>query len=232
VLTRDDLGAMVSAIREGRRMYDNLRRFLHYALSGGLAEILVMLAGPAVGFAVPLQAGQLLWVNLLTHGLPGVAMGNEAPAADVLRRPPHPPQEPLLDSGTMRRVGVLGSVIAIACLLAGAYARNAGHPWQSVVFMTLAFSQLAVAIALRPRGAGLGTNPMLTGAVVLNLVLAVLAVTWLPLRELLHTTPLDAQELALCAATAFLPAVVARIQSMRQPSVRPADQGDRAADLR
>ena len=232
VLTRDDLGAMVSAIREGRRMYDNLRRFLHYALSGGLAEIVVMLTGPAFGFAVPLQAGQLLWVNLLTHGLPGVAMGNEAPAADVLRRPPRPPREQLLDAATIRRVAVLGSTIGAACLFAGAYARHAGHPWQSVVFLTLAFSQLAAALALRPRGAGLTTNPMLGGAVVLNVILAVLAVTWAPLRELLHTTPLDVSEIVLCAAAAIVPAIVARCQVLWSRSARPADERDRAADLR
>jgi Ca2+-transporting ATPase len=80
VLTEDDLSAMVPAIAEGRRVYDNLRRFLHYALSGGVAEVLIMLFGPLFGFAVPLQAGQILWVNLLTHGLPGVAMGSEPPS--------------------------------------------------------------------------------------------------------------------------------------------------------
>lgn len=212
-------------------MYENLRRFLHYALSGGLAEVLVMLAGPALGFAVPLQAGQLLWVNLLTHGLPGVAMGNEVPAANVLHRPPRPPGEQPLDAATMRRVGILGTAIAIACLFAGAYARHSGHPWQSIVFVTLAFSQLAVSLALRPRGARLGSNPMLTGAVALNVVLAVLGVSWAPLRELLHTTRLDAAEIMLCAAAAVLPALVARIQAMRQPSTWSSDEGDRAAHL-
>lgn len=103
---------------------------------------------------------------------------------------------------------------------------------QRVVFVTLAFSQLAVALALRPRGAGLATNPMLTGAVALNVVLAVLAVAWVPLRELLHTTPLDAQELALCGAAAIIPAIVSRIQAMRQWSAGPADEGNRAADPR
>ena len=231
VLTRDDLGAMVSAIREGRRMYDNLRRFLHYALSGGFAEILVMLAGPALGFAVPLQAGQLLWVNLLTHGLPGVAMGNETAAANVLHRSPRSPREQLLDRATARRVAILGLAIATACLLAGAYARHTGHPWQSIVFVTLAFAQLGAAIALRPRGAGLTGNPMLSAAVALNVVLAILAVTWHPLRELLHTSPLDANELWVCVAAAILPAVVARVQAMRQRSAGPADECDRAGDL-
>ena len=98
VLTSDDLSAMVAAIAEGRRAYDNLRRFLHYALSGGLAEVLIMLIGPVVGFALPLQAGQILWVNLLTHGVPGVAMGNEPAESDVLSRPPRPPRQSLVDT--------------------------------------------------------------------------------------------------------------------------------------
>jgi Ca2+-transporting ATPase len=225
VLTRDDLGAMVAAIREGRRMYDNLRRFLHYALSGGLAEIVVMLIGPAFGFPVPLQAGQLLWVNLLTHGLPGVAMGNEAPGADVLHRLPRPPGEQLLDWPTARRVGVLGAAIAATCLLVGAYAREAGLPWQSIVFMTLALSQLAAALALRPRRAGFWANPMLLAAVVLNVALAVLAVTWSPLRELLHTSRLTVDDVLLCASAAIVPGLIAWVQVRRQ---RPAKRAEPA----
>src|SRR6185503_6829352 len=77
VLTSDDLGSMVLGIGEGRRVADNIGRFLRYGLSGGVAEVLVMLLGPAIGITIPLQAGQILWVNLLTHGLPGVAMGTE-----------------------------------------------------------------------------------------------------------------------------------------------------------
>jgi Ca2+-transporting ATPase len=122
VLTGDDLSAMIPAIAEGRRAHDNLRRFLHYALSGGIAEVIIMLTGPVFGFSLPLQAGQILWVNLLTHGLPGVAMGSEPAAANVLARPPRPPREQLLDAGMARDVGVLGVVIAAASLVAGGYA--------------------------------------------------------------------------------------------------------------
>ena len=104
VLVEDDLSAMAAAIAEGRRAYDNLVRFLVYALSGGLAEILVMLVGPLLGFAVPLQAGQILWINLLTHGVPGVALGNEPAAADVAQRPPRPPGRPLPDRTSTQRM--------------------------------------------------------------------------------------------------------------------------------
>jgi Ca2+-transporting ATPase len=218
VLTGDDLSVMVGAIGEGRRAYDNLRRFLHYGLSGGAAEVLIMLVGPAVGFPLPLQSGQILWVNLLTHGLPGVAMGNEPAARDVLSRPPRRPDEQLLDAHTGRRVGLLGSVIALVCLLAGAWAKHDGHPWQSTIFVSLAFAQLAVALALRPAHARGARNRMLDAAVVLNVVLAVLAVQWQPLRDLLRTDALSLVDMGRCAVAAAVAAAVARLQ-VRVPGI-------------
>jgi len=215
VLTGDDLSAMIPAIAEGRRAYDNLRRFLHYALSGGIAEVIIMLAGPLFGFSLPLQAGQILWVNLLTHGLPGVAMGSEPAAANVLARPPRSPQEQLLDAGTARRVGVLGVVIAAASLAAGGYARSEGRPWQSTIFIALAFAQLVVALALRPRRAAAQRNTLLLGSVILNLGLAVLAVTWSPLEELLRTEGLTAADYLACIAAALVAGAVARLQVSR-----------------
>ena len=77
VLADDDLETLVAAVREGRRVYANIRLFLVFGLSGGAAEILVMLLGPLVGLAVPLVAAQILWINLLTHGITGVALGAE-----------------------------------------------------------------------------------------------------------------------------------------------------------
>jgi Ca2+-transporting ATPase len=213
VLTRDDLGAFVPALREGRRVFDNLRRFLHYALSGGFAEIVVMLAGPVVGFPVPLQAGQLLWMNLLTHGLPGVALGSEPAASDVLERPPRRPSEHLLDERTVRRVMVLGTALAVSALVAGVAARPLDLSWQSTVFVTLTLGQLAAALTLRPPGTPWGVNRMLPGSVGVNLVLIAAAVTWSPLRELLHTDALRPEGFLLCAAAAAIPALVGRWQS-------------------
>jgi Ca2+-transporting ATPase len=215
VLTGDDLSAMIPAIAEGRRAYDNLRRFLHYALSGGIAEVIIMLAGPVFGFSLPLQAGQILWVNLLTHGLPGVAMGSEPAAANVLARPPRSPREQLLDAGMARRVGVLGVVIAAASLVAGGYARSEGRPWQSTIFIALAFAQLVVALALRPRQTAGQRNPLLLGSVILNVGLAVLAATWSPLQELLRTERLTAADYLPCIAAALVAGAVARLQVSR-----------------
>jgi Ca2+-transporting ATPase len=165
-----------------------------------------------LGFPVPLQSGQILWVNLLTHGVPGVAIGNEPAAADVFRRPPRPPREQLLDARTAGRVAVLGISIAITCTLAATYARLADRPWQSVLFLSLAGCQLAAALALRPQGHHRGRNPLLMAAVAVNVVLAWLAVGWRPLRELLRTDPIEPRDLLPCLAAAAVIAVVAWLQ--------------------
>jgi P-type Ca2+ transporter type 2C len=219
VLTSDNLSAMVPAIAEGRRAYDNLRRFLHYALSGGLAEVLIMLIGPVVGFALPLQAGQILWVNLLTHGVPGVAMGNEPAESDVLTRPPRPPRQSLVDRVMAERVSLLGVVIAAVSLLAGAYAEHTNRPWQSTIFMTLALAQLAAALALRPRWGRGSRNPFLLAAVAVNVLLCVAAVSWAPLLDLLRTDRLAPHDFVVCLAGAAAAGAVARWQ-VRRPRQR------------
>ena len=104
VLVDDDFGTVVAAVAEGRRVYDNIRRFVRYGLSGGAAEILVMLAGPFLGLGVTLLPAQILWINLLTHGVPGVALGVEPAEPDVLARPPRPPGEGILARGLVGQI--------------------------------------------------------------------------------------------------------------------------------
>jgi Ca2+-transporting ATPase len=113
VLMNDDLGTVVAAIEEGRRIYTNVRTFLRYALSGGLAEVLVMLVGPFAGLAVPLLPAQILWINMLTHGLPGVALGAEPAQPDVMQQRPRSPSEFVLGSGLWRRIAWTGLLIAV-----------------------------------------------------------------------------------------------------------------------
>ena len=109
VLADDDLGTVVVAAEEGRRVYANIRRFLLYGLAGGSAEIVVMLAGPLVGLPLPLLPAQILWVNLLTHGLPGVALGSEPADPAAMRRPPRPPAESVLGAGLWQRIVRVGA---------------------------------------------------------------------------------------------------------------------------
>ncbi|MFL6163817.1 MAG: cation-translocating P-type ATPase [Jatrophihabitantaceae bacterium] len=213
VLTDDDLGVMVLGIAEGRRISDNIGRFLRYGLSGGVAEVLVMLLGPAIGIPVPLQAGQILWINLLTHGLPGVAMGAEEAEPDVLTRGPRPVRQPLVTSSMLGQIGILASLIAGVSLVA---ARYASHSPQSVIFFALITAQLALAIALRPvRWDRLASNWPLTISVLLNLGLALAALYWHPLQVLLRTGPLSLAEYLVAVAGGVLIAVAARILGPR-----------------
>jgi P-type Ca2+ transporter type 2C len=212
VLVDDNLATVGAAVREGRRIYDNIRRFLRYGLSGGFAEILVMLAGPFLGLAVPLLPAQILWVNLLTHGLPGVALGAEPAEPGVMRRRPRSPQESVLGDGLLRSVLIGGCVIAATVLAAGVAAFHAGLPWQSVVFVVLGLAQLGVALAVRVRREpGVPANRGLLLAVALSAVLQVAGVLLPPLRTLLGTEPLTVPVLLGCAAIAVLPGAALRL---------------------
>src|SRR5690606_36336522 len=126
-----------AAVREGRRIYDNIRRFLHYGLSGGAAELLVMLVGPFLGLPIPLLPAQILWINLLTHGVPGVALGAEPAEPHVMRRPPRPPQESVLGDGLVAAIAVTGTLLAVTVLGVGVVADRAAWPWQTMLFLVL-----------------------------------------------------------------------------------------------
>jgi Ca2+-transporting ATPase len=234
VLADDNLATVTVAVREGRRIYENIRRFLRYALSGGVAELLVMLVGPVFGLGLPLLPAQILWVNLLTHGLPGVALGAEPAEPSTMRRPPRPPNESVLGDGLTAGVLAIGALIAACVLGAAIAAYHTGAPWQSMTFVTLGFAQLGLALAVRaPRSGkeghppiphGLGRcpslraaggrgsgNPSLTAAVALSAALQLLAVAWAPLRELLGTEALTVADLGVCALAAAVPGVAVAV---------------------
>ncbi|PBC75849.1 Ca2+-transporting ATPase [Streptomyces sp. TLI_235] len=212
VLADDELTSVVAAVEEGRRVYDNIRRFLIYGLAGGAAEILVMLIGPVVGLALPLRAGQILWINLLTHGLTGVATGAEPVSPHTMSRPPRPPHEHVLGAGLWQHVLMLGAVATAASLAAGIWAHETGRPWQSVLFVALLAAQLGVVLGLRDR---LFTreNLFLPAAVLASAVLACAAL-YLPfLRTVLETEPLAWPDLVAAAMAAPVGFAAARLST-------------------
>ena len=191
VLTDDDLGTVVAAVEEGRRVYANIRRFLLYGLSGGAAEILLMLAGPLVGLPLPLLPAQILWVNLVTHSFAGAALGAEALEDGAMTRGPRPPRQSALD-GLWWRLGLLAAVVASAALAGAVVAGD--HFGPSTALLALGAGQLCVALALRSRTARhLGRQRLvLPGALAAAGLLLVAAVTVPPLAQLLgaHLPPL------------------------------------------
>ena len=223
VLVDDDFGTVVAAVAEGRRVYDNIRRFVLYGLAGGTAEILVMALGPFLGLGITLLPAQILWINLLTHGLPGVALGLEPAEPDVLSRPPRPPTEGILARGLTVRILRLAGVLAAASLAVGIWAHAANRPWQSMLFATLALGQLWVALALRTGARRLTGNPWLTGAVAADAALVLTALYVPVLRDLLGTDPLSPVELAVVTVTSLAGATAIALGRWHTGRRRPGD---------
>jgi Ca2+-transporting ATPase len=216
VLADDDLATVVVAAQEGRRVYANIRRFLLYALSGGSAEILVMLTGPLFGLALPLLPAQILWINLITHGLPGVAMGSEPVDPAVMRRPPRPPAESVLGAGLWQRILRVGVAIAAVTLGVAVWAHATERPWQTMAFFALGAAQLAVALGSRARPGTLA-NPMLLVAVAGALGLQFAGVYLPPLQRLLGTESLSLVDLLVTCAAASIGYAAIRLDRIVHP---------------
>jgi Ca2+-transporting ATPase len=220
VLADDSLATVTAAIAEGRRVFDNVRRFVGYGLTGGAAEVLVMLAGPFLGLALPLLPAQVLWINLLTHGPVGVAMGSEPAAPDVLARPPRRPSAGVVDRSLAWRVAGVAGTTGMVCLALALWSRAGGGPWQTQLFVTLAWAQFALALAMRPSGAwrtSAGrTRLWLPAAVAVNAVLLVAGVYVPVLSDLLGTVPLTPAEFGVAVGVAVVPAVLLLV--VRRPS--------------
>ncbi len=202
VLLDDNFATIVAAVEEGRIIYDNVRKFIKYLLSCNASEILVMFLGPILGMPLPLLPLQILWINLVTDGLPGLALGVEPPERDTMRRPPHHPQENIFGRGLGRHVAWVGLLMGLVSLVMGYWTWRTGWDnWQTMLFTTLTLSQMGHALAVRSGESlfkvGLLSNKALLGAVLLTFVLQ-MAVVYVPfLQDLFGTDALSAGELLL-----------------------------------
>jgi Ca2+-transporting ATPase len=215
VLADDDLRTVVVAVAEGRRIFSNIRTFLRYGLSGGFAEVAVILAGPFLGLPLPLNAAQILWVNMLTHGLPGVAFGGEPIDMAVMKRPSLSPSKSVLGEGLGRQIVRTGLVIGLVSLAAGLLAQSRGEHVQTWVFLTLGLAQLGVALALRaPRRdvgwRGRGLEFSVAGAALLQV--AGVVVPWL--RELLGTEPVSGQVFLMLLGLSLVPGLLIALERL------------------
>ena len=186
VIADDELATVVAAVEEGRRVYANIRRFLLYGLSGGMAEIIVMLVGPFAGMPLPLLPAQILWINLLTHSLTGTALGSEPVEVGSMERPPRSPREGVLGGGLWWRIALLMLVVAGAGGTAAWAVPSAVA--QSTLMVALGTAMLGVALGVRARGHHPRANPLLPASVAASELLLVAAVEVPPLQELMGTT--------------------------------------------
>ncbi len=217
VLADDDFATIVAAVEEGRRIYDNIRRFVRYLLTTNSAEIWVMALAPFLGLPFPLVAVQILWINLATDGFPALALGVEPAERDTMRRPPRLPSESIFARGLWQHAIWVGLFMAGVTLAVQAYAIGQGWPWQSMVFTTLALLQLGHAMAIRSEREslfrlGLRSNVPLVLAVSATLVVQ-LALVFVPaLQPIFETAALTPAQLALVLAASTLAFVAVEIE--------------------
>lgn len=218
ILLDDNFSTIVSAVEGGRRIYDNIRKFTRYMLSTNSGEILTMLFAILFGLPLPLLPIQILWMNLVTDGLPALALGVEPAERDLMRRPPQPPNESLFVGGLgwhVCWVGALMGVLTIGLFAWALSARDLVHA-RTMAFFTLTVLQMSNVLAIRSERdqlwrIGLFSNPQLVGAVMLTVALQV-TITFSPLLQpIFHTTALTAPELLLCLLAAL--SVYAAVES-------------------
>ncbi|MBW4424065.1 MAG: cation-translocating P-type ATPase [Nostoc desertorum CM1-VF14] len=213
VLLDDNFATIVSATKEGRVVYTNIRRFIKYILGSNIGEVLTIAAAPLIGLGgVPLTPLQILWMNLVTDGLPALALAVEPPEPDVMQRPPFSPRESIFARGLgsyMIRIGIIFAIISIALMWwayqhthAPEYQGNR-DTWKTMVFTTLCLAQMGHAIAIRSNNRlAIEMNPFsnifVLAAVVVTTILQLMLVYVPPLRAFFGTHYLNLQELGVC----------------------------------
>jgi Ca2+-transporting ATPase len=196
VITDDNFASIVAAVEEGRGIYDNIRKFIHFLLSCNLGEILVMFVAALAGFPVPLLPIQILWVNLVTDGLPALALGVDPVDPSIMERPPRRTDEPVITGARGWLIGLQGVMVA-ACSLGAflfvlLYEKEGIVMARTAALATLACSQLFHSFNCRSMREsifklGFSTNPQLVGAVVLSFLLQ-MAIIYLPFFQPIFKT--------------------------------------------
>jgi Ca2+-transporting ATPase len=219
VLLDDNFASIVAATEEGRVVYTNIRRFIKYILGSNIGEVLTIAAAPLLGMGgVPLSPLQILWMNLVTDGLPALALAVEPPEPNVMNRPPFNPKESIFARGLgsyMVRIGLVFGILTILMMkimydytTAPSYPRD-HDTWKTVVFTTLCLAQMAHALAIRSNSQLLieinfFTNPYLLWAVSVTTLLQLALVYFPPFQSFFGTHPLDWMEMGVCVGFSLL----------------------------
>jgi Ca2+-transporting ATPase len=217
VLEDDRLETMMIAISRGRTIYNNIRKSVHFLLATNLSEIMVMITATAVGIGEPLNAIQLLWLNLVTDIFPGLSLAMEAPEPDVLNQPPRNPNEPIINNTDFGRIVFESATISISTLAAygyGIFKYGISPKARALAFMTLTSGQLLHTTSSRSEKHSifskekLPPNPYLNTAILGSFGIQLLTLTVPQLRGLLKMTQLNIVDIAVITSGALLPLLV------------------------
>jgi P-type Ca2+ transporter type 2C len=201
ILLDDNFTTIVSAVKEGRHIFDNIRKFIKYIMTSNSGEIWTIFLAPFFGLPIPLLPIHILWINLVTDGVPALALAVEPPEKDVMARPPRHPQESIFAHGLGVDVIWVGLLLGFVCLATQAIFIKSGH-WQTMVFTVLCLSQMGNVLAQRSErnsvfSIGFFANMPLLGAFVLTLVLQLMTIYVPFLNPIFRTHPLSLTELAI-----------------------------------
>jgi len=214
----DNFATVVRAVKAGRRIFDNIRKFIKDTMSSNSGEIWTLFLAPFLGLPIPLLPIHILWINLVTDGLPRLAFTAEPAEPHVMERPPRPPRESIFAHGMWQYIVWVGFFVGGISIASQAWAISRGvEYWQTVVFTVLTVSQLFHSMAVRSERIsllriGLLSNLPMLGAVSLAFALQ-MAVIYLPsLNAVFHTQPLPLFDLAVCLLLSSLVLVAVEIE--------------------
>ena len=212
ILLDDNFATIVKAVKEGRRIYENIRKFILYVLSCNLSEILTLLVAPLLGFDIPLLPIHILWINLVTDGLPGIELVAEPAEKGIMKYPPRPPKENLFAGGFAMKIILSGIVLTLAALFIQWWAVGKGYDvitQQTMVFTTLCFVQLANALSCRSFhhslfAKGIFSNKAMWITIVITIILQLLLIFVPFLHPVFKTTSLSRESITMIGLVSII----------------------------
>ncbi len=209
ILLDDNFSTIIKAVREGRRIYDNILKFIKFLMTTNSSELWTLLIGPIIGLPIALLPIHILWINLVTDGLPAISLSFEKAEKDIMNRPPRPPQESVFAGGRGLHIIWVGMLMAAIALVLQHFAIQNGWHWQTMVFNVICISQLANVLSIRSAtqslfSIGLFSNKPLIGSVLFSLLLQ-FGVTYIPfLQGIFNTEALTFNEFLVVIAASSI----------------------------
>lgn len=210
ILLDDNFATIVVAVKHGRKIFDNILKFIKYIMTGNSGEIWAIFLAPFFGLPIPLLAIHILWINLVTDGLPGLALASEPAEANIMNRPPRNPQENIFSKGMAIHILWIGLLMGIVTIAIQAYAIHDGNAhWQTMAFTVLCFSQLGHVMVIRSGREsifkiGFFSNKPMVGALMITIALQFMVIYVPFFNEIFKTQPLSFYELAITVAVSSI----------------------------
>ena len=220
ILLDDNFATIVKAVKEGRRIFDNILKFIKYTMTSNSGEIWTIFLAPFFGLPIPLLPIHILWINLVTDGLPGLALAAEPGEKEIMNRPPRHPKESIFANGLGVHILWVGLLMGAASIITQAWSIRTGHAhWQTMVFTVLCLSQMGHVLAIRSEKEslftqGFLTNKPLVGAFLLTFALQ-MATIYVPfLNPIFKTEPLTLVELGFTLAMSSVVFIAVEIEKV------------------